>query len=92
MVQVALSDDEVIAAADMVQVAAYLINRYRSCLLLLHCTSRALSDDGHSDESCVSTPHAACLAIMLMLLLLLTVITASITFVHHSMTNPQVVK
>jgi hypothetical protein len=39
----------------------------------------------------VSPPHAVCLTIMLKVLLLLTIITASISFVHHSVTNPQVV-
>ena len=40
----------------------------------------------------VSPPHAACLAIVLKVLLLLTIITASISFVHHSVTNPHVAK
>jgi len=40
----------------------------------------------------VSPPHAACLAIVLTVLLLLTIITASISFVHHSVTNPHVAK
>jgi hypothetical protein len=40
----------------------------------------------------VSPPHATCLAIVLKVLLLLTIITDSISFVHHSVTNPKVVK
>jgi len=39
----------------------------------------------------VSPPHAACLVIVLKALLLLTIITASISFVHRSVTNPKVV-